>query len=97
MQSFSSEKKMDMKGNFIFMYDNDAKRYYIPYQNVDTGILKSPVINSIENGNFLARKLKDALLKKWNEIQPHITSNFANLISKRIAVIIKSEGYPRKY
>lgn len=47
--------------------------------------LKSLDINSIKNGNFLTRKLRDALLEKWNKIQPHITSNFANLISKRIA------------
>lgn len=86
-----------MKGNLVFMYDNDAKRtaYYI--RMWIPAYLKSPIINSIKNGNFLTRKLKDALSKKWNEIQPHVTSNFANLIPKRIAVIIKSEGYPRKY
>ena len=39
MESFSSEKKMDMKDNFVFMYDDDAY-HTIPYQNVDTGIFK---------------------------------------------------------
>lgn len=57
MESFSSEKKMDMKDNFVFMYDDDAY-HTIPYQNVDTGVFKISWYQLHKKWKFPHKKVK---------------------------------------